>query len=364
MRIAIITDTYHPDTNNVVNTISKLKNEFDDKSIIYKIYSTGDFRKNDSKHVFFKTVKVQFYDKLNFSFILYKKFKKSLDSFNPDLIHIFSEGILGVNAAKYSKENNIPYFASYTIDLHNYSKYYPFDLSKRTKYKYIKSIHSNAYLNLVPSNYSLNQLRSIDIDKNVKWPGGIDIKLYHPIEQKTINEKKKLLYVGEISKDNNIQLILDIAKELNRIGYHFELDIVGIGPLLDKSKNQDIDNINFTGNLSKEDLALKYRQSDVLLFASEYATHGRVIIEAMASGTPVISIYKGGVKDILIDSFNGYAVYDNTPDAFVDSIKRMFKDNNLYLDMCRNSRIHTLGKDWNTSSNELIEYYIMAMESK
>ncbi len=364
MRVAIISDTYYPDDNNVVNTISKLENEFNNMSITYRLYSPGDPNNTDDRHVFFKQAKVRFYNKLNFSFIVYKKFKKQLDAFRPDVIHIMSEGPISLLASKYAKEKKIPFVASYTIDLHNYYKHYPFDLSKRVYYKYVKAIHKSAYLNLVSSNYCIEQLESLGIDNNVKWSGGIDTKLYHPKKQKSLPETKRLLYVGKIDKDRNIETLIDIARKLSDDGYDFIFEIVGDGPMLCELEKQNVTNINWIKPIKGNELARKYRESDVFIFASEHAAYANAILEAMACGVPVIALYRGGVVDNLIDGFNGFAVEENDPELYVKLIKKLFSDEDVYLDMCRKARIHTLGSSWKFSAEKLVDYYIMALDNK
>ncbi len=361
MRVAMISDTYYPDDNNVVNTISKLEREFNKMSIIYRLYLPGNPDNNDDQHVFFKQAKVRFYNKLNFSFIVYKKFRKKLDMFRPDVIHIMSEGPISLLASKYANERSIPFVASYNIDLHNYYKHYPFDLSRRAYYKYVKAIHKRAYINLVPSDYCLAQLESLGIENNDKWSGGIDTKLYHPKKDKKLSETKRLLYVGKISKDRNIDTLVEIANILNEDNYDFRFDIVGEGPLKSELESKKTENINWITKLNEEELAKLYRDSDVFVFASEHVAYASAVLEAMASGIPVIALYRGGVTDNIIDGFNGLAIRDKNAEMFVSKIKKMFSDEDVYFDMCRKSRIHTLGNSWNAAAEKLVDYYIKTM---
>lgn len=364
MRVAIVSDTYHPDVNGVVKTISCIEKEFDQIGLLYKLFSPGNVEMSDAKHHFFKSSKFWFYNKLNFSFLTYNTFKAPLDNYKPDIIHVISEGPLGILATKYAKENKIKYVASYTTDLPNYFKYYTFDILKPALVLYLKNIHQHAFLNLVPSDYSIDQLESMGIYNNVKWQRGIDTQVFKPLENKKISKKKKLLYVGRIAKEKNIGVLIELAKLLNEIDFDFVLNFVGDGPIIDELKKDEVKNVNFLGIKRKEELSKIYRESDLFVFASEHETFGNVILEAMASGLPVVAAYKGGVRENLIDKFNGIAIYQTEAEHFKNAVIKIFKNEELYYEYSRNARAHTLGRSWRILAEELIGYYTRAYNDK
>ncbi len=356
MRIAIVTDLYQVNEHGISNTISKLEEEFNKMLLIYKVYSIGDPKNDDSNHVFLKFSNLKLYDKFNFSFILYNKFKKEIDKYKPDIIHIISESQLGLFAAKYASEKAIPYIASFTIDLKDYPK--------EISHKYIKEIHENAFVNLAVSTYSIEQLHSIGIEHNVKWNDGIDTLFYKPKKDKQLGEVKKLLYVGDINNEYTIQTLLNIAYELNALDYKYSFEIIGSGVLLKKLQSKNVKNVLCLPQLHEEAMAKKYRESDVFLFAANSSAYSDSIIKSMASGVPVIASYVGGITDDLINGFNGYAITKNEPIEFVKRIQNLFSDRDVYLDMCRNARTHTLGKSWKKVTDDLVNHYIAAMKSK
>ncbi len=356
MRIAIITDVYQPNENGDSETISRLEEEFIERLMVYKVYSIGDANNNDNNHVFFKFSNLRLYDKFNFSFLLYNKFKKELDKYKPDIIHIMSESQLGLFSAKYAIENRIPYIASFTIDLNDYPK----EISR----SYIKEIHKYAFVNLASSNYAIEQLRSIGIIHSVKWNNGIDTLFYKPKKDKQFSEIKKILYVGDINKKYNMQMLLNIAYELNKQHYNYSFEIIGSGVLLKKLQSKNVKNVLCSPHLYEEAMVKKYREADVFIFAAKSSTYNDSVLKSMASGVPVIASYVGGIKDDLINGFNGYAIKKNDPMEFVVGIKNLFSDRDIYIDMCRNARTHTLGKSWKIATDELINYYTEATKGK
>lgn len=360
MKVAIITDTYTPYVSGVVNTVERIEEEFNLMGIDYKIFSPGDKDKNDKNHHFFKPGKFIFYNNMDFSFITSKTFKVAVDSYNPSLCHIVTEGPLGLLAARYCKKNDIPYVASYTTDLFNYFKYYAFDLLKPVLAMYLKSIHKDAYVNLAPSKISRKQLEDMDLYNNAIWQRGIDTDLFKPIKRK-IGKKKKLLYVGRVAKEKNIGVILDMAEILNWQKYDFSLSIVGDGPIIEELKSREIKNVEFCGILKGEELAHKYASSDAFVFPSEHETFGNVILEAMASGVLVISSIKGGIIENLRDGENGIAIYENTASQFAKEVKSIFENQDKYWEIIKNARDYTMEKSWKKIALELLDFYKEAL---
>ncbi len=357
MRVAIVTDTYHPDVNGVVNTISYLEKEFDKLGLQYKIFSPGDLLNSDEKHYHFKARQFIFYNKLHFSFVLYSTLETALNAFNADVLHIVTEGPLGIHATRYAKKESIPYIASYTTDLPNYFKHYGFDILKHGLKMYLKYVHNDAYLNLVPSEFSYSQLVDMNIFNNVIWKRGIDHSNFHPEENHKLSSRKKLLYVGRIAKEKNIEVLLDMAKILNDRNFDYELIIVGLGPILEELKQKNIENVTYRGALIGEDLYRAYREADVFVFASEHETFGNVILEAMASGLPVIATNKAGVKENLRDGYNSIALSKSDPKLFANAVEEIFRDENRYYQLREQAVEFTKDKTWQHLTNELIKYY-------
>ncbi len=360
MKIAIISDAYTPYTSGVVNTVERIEEEFKKRNLDYKIFAPGDETLNDKSHHFFKSVKFLFYNKMDLSFVSSSTFKEAIEVFRPDLCHIVTEGPLGVVAARYCNKFGVPYVASYTTDLFNYFKYYAIDALKPALGSYLKKVHKNAKLNLVPSKISLEQMEYIDVYNNVIWQRGIDTNLFHPCDRE-VKDRKKLLYVGRIAKEKNIEVLLEMAKIFNWQEYNFELNIVGDGPILEALKKENIENVNYLGILKGEKLAEVYRNSDAFVFASEHETFGNVILEAMASGVPVISSIEGGIIENVIDGYNGIAIVENTPTEFVKKVKELFSDMDRYWQIVENARVYTSKKTWAVLTDELLTHYRTAL---
>jgi glycosyltransferase involved in cell wall biosynthesis len=150
--------------------------------------------------------------------------------------------------------------------------------------------------------------------QNVRiWPRGVDASLFRPTRRdETLRsswlqgtEKVVLLYAGRISWEKNLRLLIQAYQEMDHS--HCHLVIVGDGPALREVK-QELEGlpVTFTGYLRGEELARAYASADFFAFPSKTETFGQVVLEATASGLPVVGLQAEGVCDIVEHGRTGY----------------------------------------------------------
>jgi glycosyltransferase involved in cell wall biosynthesis len=131
--------------------------------------------------------------------------------------------------------------------------------------------------------------------KNLKlWNRGVDTNLFNPIKRNRSDKEIRLTYVGRVAIEKNIKVFLDIKG-------NYKKTVVGDGPELKKYTNK-YPEIEFVGLKIGKELAKYYADADVFVFPSKTDTLGNVILESLASGTPVAAYPVTGPKDILTDS--------------------------------------------------------------
>ena len=131
--------------------------------------------------------------------------------------------------------------------------------------------------------------------KNLKlWNRGVDTNLFNPAKRNRSDKKIRLTYVGRVAIEKNIKEFLNVKGD-------YKKTVVGDGPELKKYTNK-YPEIEFVGLKTGEELAKYYADADVFVFPSKTDTLGNVILESLASGTPVAAYPVTGPKDILTDS--------------------------------------------------------------
>jgi glycosyltransferase involved in cell wall biosynthesis len=178
------------------------------------------------------------------------------------------------------------------------------------------------------------------------FPRGIDIDRFHPSKRNgylkrryQIKEPIKLLYVGRISKEKNLHLLVDVFKTLYETVKNVHLVVVGDGPYLNEMKERLREMpCTFTGYLEGEVLSFVYASSDIFVFPSTTDTFGNVVLEAQASGIPVIVTDQGGPHENILKNRTGWVVKADDPKDLLQAIRRLIARPHLIEKMGRSAR--------------------------
>lgn len=256
-----------------------------------------------------------------------------------DAVVISTPGPVGFAGMIGAKVLGLPITAIYHTDYPRYSRELTDDqmfsniVTKLTKLFYDQANHI-----LVPSNAYATDLVDMGINRDKirllrRW---VDRQLFSPEKRNGYfkdNGSIKLLYVGRISKEKNVDMLLKVYSELNSKGKDFTLYFVGEGPYLRelKAKTEGLDKIEFLGPLFGEELAQAYASADIFVFPSLTDTFGNVVLEAQASGLPCVVMNQGGPKEIVLDGKSG--IVANDENGFIDAIIKLMSDDNLRSQM-------------------------------
>jgi len=350
MRIAFFTDTYLPNTDAVVTWIVSYRKELEKMGHEVYIFTPGSReqkKKNRDTHVYYFT-SAQFSKYPDYRLALVNVFSplKSVNDSNIDIIHVHGVATTGLVAVKTAAQYHIPIIASFHTIVPDAVHYLSSnksinDILSTVAWKYLRWYYRHFEKILVPTEYVLKMLKDNRITNTQVEPIGIHVKAFLPKkgDEEKINEVRKkykipkvrkiVLYVGRITKEKNIDLIITSAHNILNINKNIMFVIVGRGPYLkDLKRLAESEGISksivFTGYVPTSDLRYLYKCADVLAFPSEFDTFGLVTLEAMASGLPVVA-RKGTAPDELIDDGkNGY-LFNDTFD-FPEKILKTIKD--------------------------------------
>jgi glycosyltransferase involved in cell wall biosynthesis len=262
-----------------------------------------------------------------------------------NLICSSTPGPVGLCALGIAKVLNIPIHGTYHTAFPKYASELTgdFDMEELT-WKYMLWYYSHMDIVYSPSKATAKELASRGLDKHkIKvYPRGIDIERFSPIKRNGFwtkysgikSESTKLLYVGRVSKEKNLDVLCKAYKELIKVRPDVQLIVVGQGPYLSEMQERlKATKALFTGWLYEEDLAQAYASSDVFVFPSATDTFGNVILEAQASGLPVIATDQGGPKENLIVDQTGLLVPANDSMAFYSAILHLISNPDLIEEM-------------------------------
>jgi glycosyltransferase involved in cell wall biosynthesis len=367
MKIALFTDTFFPDINGVARTLKKFTDYLSEQNIEVKIFAPS----NQSEEYVsaqihrFKSTAFFLYPECRFAFPNYFQIKAELDSFQPDIIHVATPFNLGISGVYCAKKLNIPLVGSYHTDFDQYLQFYDLKFLSKILWKYMSWFHYPFQKIFVPSIETLHQLKKHDFANLDIWPRGVDCRLFHPFYDKlslrkkySINKKFLLLYAGRLAPEKNAELLLDAAKLLpSYLNENIQWLIVGDGPIRNQLQASAPDNMMFTGYLEGQELAEVYSASDLFIFPSPTETFGNVVLESLASGTPVIGANTGGVKSIIQEGITGLLCEPGNAAKFSKAITTLLTHPKQRVAMGQRSREYALTQKWDKIFDDLLRKY-------
>src|SRR6476646_369963 len=184
-------------------------------------------------------------------------------------------------------------------------------------------------------------------------PRGLDTDLFNPTRRDLtfwpaagMNGKEvRLLYVGRISREKDLDVLATAYKKIRETTLPVKLYLVGDGPY-SAALGDEIPDAIFLGYLTGEKLANAYASADVFVFPITTDTFGNVVLEAQASGLPVIVSDIGGPKELVEDGRTGFVTKAHDPDDFARAIERVSSDSNLRAKMGREARQQVIDRSW------------------
>ena len=195
--------------------------------------------------------------------------------------------------------------------------------------------------------------RGLDPAKLKIFPRGLDTELFHPRRRNSAffekfgarNGEVRLLYVGRVSREKNLDLLAEAYRRLRDEGLSIQLVVVGHGPYSD-AFSESLPEACFTGYLTGNDLAAAYASADIFVFPSTTDTFGNVIIEAQASGVPVVVSDLGGPKELVRNNENGLITKSHDVDDLTEALRRLIIDPALRERMRVNARESVADRSW------------------
>lgn len=276
--------------------------------------------------------------------------KRLLDDFKPELIHFTSPSLLGRLAIRYARKHNIPVINIYHTHFPAYLKYYigkfgDFLIGSMIK-RSVMWYYRNADLTLVPTKPIKKDLKKLGVPKQKMkvWGRAIEPGSYHPDyrNESLFNlvvpkENKKVLFVSRLIKEKDMPAMVKIYKKLRKADKSITMVVTGDGPKREWLEDR-MRKAVFTGKKTGEELAQIYASSDLFLFPSSSETFGNVVIEALASGLPVVSANAGGPSELVKHKVNGFLVKTGKTKEFVKRILQILKDEKLHAEMSESAR--------------------------
>lgn len=264
-------------------------------------------------------------------------------------IHVSTPGTTGLLGLMTARLMDIPAAGTYHTDIPQYVRDLTNDeILEKAAWNYMIWFYGQLAEVMVPSASTRRQLveQGLPEGKTRPLPRWVDIEAYSPQRREPdywtrlgIGDGVKLLYVGRVSREKNLALLTDAFHHILDCGAPAWLIVVGDGPYRAEMEARLRGYpVLFTGYLEGENLQACYASADAFVFPSTTDTFGNVVLEAQASGLPVIVSDEGGPHELMMAGETGLVVPNMDVEGLAGAMLTLVRDPDLMHTMGRNAR--------------------------
>lgn len=303
------------------------------------------------------------YKTVNLSYDIKGKTAELLERIKPDILHVTTPGTLIFGAIIHAYRYNVPLVMSYHTHLPVYIKsYIPIPGIVPFSAAVVQGVHKFADLTLVTSPQLREELVEGGMERVDVWQKGIDVDRFSPAFysgdmrvrlSEGHPEAPLLVYVGRLGIEKKLKTLRKVldANPTARLAF------VGNGPQREELAAYFKGyNVFFSGQLLGDELSQAYASADVFVMPSDSETLGFVVLEAMASGVPVVGVAAGGVRDLVEPGSNGYLAEPNAADdmeEFSRYVTSLIEDPVKRKTMGAAARTWAEGWSWEAATSKL-----------
>ena len=315
-----------------------------------------------------------FYPELKFNFFSVKLYKR-LVQFQPDVIHFVDPILFGPQVMYVCMVMlpHVPRIASYHTNIALYANMFGYPWLSSTIWSLQRTLHAHCGLTLAPSESTARVLtQQQHFGQTRLWPRGVETSMFTP-ERRSVAmrqswmldqaHKTVLLYVGRVSWEKNLRVLCEAYCAMDHS--HVHLVIVGDGPARGDVQNLLKDApVTYTGYLRGMNLATAYASADVFAFPSKSETFGQVVLEAMASGLPVVGFTAEGVRDLVTPGVVGILVEEESSRTFQLGLESLVVNKEQRIIMGKEARTRALKYSWAEAMECCVDGYRLVRKNQ
>jgi glycosyltransferase involved in cell wall biosynthesis len=281
MRAIVATDAWSPQINGVVRTLGELKARAPRHGLDLRFVTPLEFR----------TLAMPGYPEIRLSVFCDGGVRRAFDGHRPEVVHIATEGPIGMAARRLCRARGVPFTTSYHTQFPQYLRA-RLPIPESLAYAWLRRFH-NAGAGIMTATQGLDEeLRSKGFGPLMRWSRGVDVDLFRPRPECALNVPRPVfLTVGRVAVEKNLEAFLSLDLPGSKV-------VVGDGPALHDLRRRHPE-AHFLGVMQEESLAKIYASADVFVFPSRTDTFGLVMIEALACGVPVAAYPVMGPRDVI-----------------------------------------------------------------
>jgi glycosyltransferase involved in cell wall biosynthesis len=371
MNVAIFTDNDFDKINGVTTTLTAAL-RCAPSSLRLRVYTAATLAVNTPEYLAIRSVgmPIPFYRDMRMYLPRFFEFVSRARADRIEVIHLTTPGPIGLAALFVAWRLRLPIVGSFHTDFAAYAS----ALSGSTRLgslmrRYLRWPYGKCVEILVPSSHTRRLLidGGADPETVTLWQRGVDAAMFSPAKRSQAlrdswhvsSRRPALLYVGRVSKEKQLLTLPAMQDRLHACGIEHRFVIAGGGPLLPELQARMPDAV-FTGPLSREAVAQVFASADLFVFPSRTDTAGNVVLEAQASGLPVVISGTGGPRENIVAGRTGIVCLDDDPEDWASAVATLIRDQARHSEMRTAARQYALTRTWELAMQPLYRAYVEA----
>ncbi len=337
MRIALVSDAYTPQVSGVVTVLQRvvaaLRGASHEVVVVAPEYP-GSGPGSEAGELRVPSVVFPPYPSVRLSLPHLHRVARFLDAFGPDLVHVVTEGPLGIIGRHHALRRGLPLVTSYHTHFPQYCRHYGVPALERAVWTFLTWFHRPARFVHTPGEDACEALRGHGLAQAVVWGRGVDVRHFSPANRDLATRRRfgarddqvVVLHVGRLAREKNVRVLAEaFALAAEALGPRAVFVVAGAGPVAAEVYRR-APVVRALGFLAPGALARVYASADLAVFPSRTETCGLVALEAMASGLAVIAADAGGFRESIVHGRTGVLVPPDDARGFASEIARLALD--------------------------------------
>ncbi len=366
MNVAIFTDNDFTKVNGVTTTLRAVL-EHAPSDIRPRVYTCEDRARDTPSYLALaaRGVGIPYYREMKMYVPPLRRFVRMAAAGQIELIHLTTPGPVGLAAMYASSRLGAPIVGSFHTDLAAYTRLLSGSAALgRLMQQYMRWPYGKCEQILVPSEATCTTLVASGIrrDRLRLWRRGVCIQQFSPDKRSlelrrrwgVSDQRMALLYVGRVSREKGLDALPQVSIGLRLLGLEHRWIIVGDGPMRVELTERCPDAV-FTGTLDANGVAVAMASADAFVFPSRTDTAGNVVLEAQASGLPVLVTDSGGPCENILEGHTGFICKD--PHVFVHRLHDHISNPAERHVIARQARAYAETRSWARALEPLFQAY-------
>ncbi len=367
MKVAIFTDNDFDKVTGVTTALTAVL-RYAPSDIQPRIYTAADLGCDQPDYLSLPSIGVgiPYYRHMKVYVPRWRQYLRRVQDDGVQVLHLTTPGPLGLTASWIASKTKLPMVGSFHTDLAAYTEM----LSGSPRLgewmrAYMRWLYGGCQRVFAPSaaTRALLIAAKSHADRIEIWARGVDTTLFSPAkrserlrEQWRVSDRRPaLLYVGRLSPEKGLGIMPELSRRLHARGLDHRLVFTGEGPLR-RELSEQIPDAVFTGELGREAVAEVFASADLFVFPSETDTAGNVVLEAQATGLPVVVSGRGGPRENMSPGQTGLICDQPAVDAWAGVVASALHPSSR-VPMGRAAREYAESRRWDVALEPLYRAY-------